>query len=166
MKKFLSSFIAIGILTVLLFASGAIYTVREDQQILLTQFGKPVGDPITEAGLHFKIPFIQKVNEMEKRVLSWDGNSSQMPTRDKLYIKVDTFARWEISKPLVYFQKLRDERTAQSRLDDVLGSDLVVSPSDWHPSAKGHHIIAESLYRQLQALGLVDGEGEAAGPGV
>ncbi len=123
MKKFLSSFIAIGILTVLLFVSGAIYTVREDQQILLTQFGKPVGDPITEAGLHFKIPFIQKVNEMEKRVLSWDGNSSQMPTRDKLYIKVDTFARWEISKPLVYFQKLRDERTAQSRLDDVLGSE-------------------------------------------
>ncbi|MDB4562767.1 protease modulator HflC, partial [Akkermansiaceae bacterium] len=67
MKKFLSAFIALGILVVLLFVSGAIYTVREDQQILLTQFGKPIGDPITEAGLHFKIPFIQKVNMMEKR---------------------------------------------------------------------------------------------------
>ncbi|MDB0056124.1 protease modulator HflC [Akkermansiaceae bacterium] len=123
MKKFLSAFIALGILVVLLFVSGAIYTVREDQQILLTQFGKPIGDPIIEAGLHFKIPFIQKVNMMEKRVLSWDGASSQMPTRDKLYIQVDTFARWEISEPLVYFQKLRDERSAQSRLDDVLGSE-------------------------------------------
>jgi len=123
MKKFLSAFVGLGILVVLLFVSGALYTVREDEQILLTQFGKPIGEPITDAGLHFKLPFIQKVNSMEKRVLSWDGEGSQMPTRDKLYIQVDTFARWEISEPLVYFQKLRDERSAQSRLNDVLGSE-------------------------------------------
>lgn len=123
MKKVISALTLLGVFVFILFVSGALYTVREDQQVLITQFGKPVGDPVSEAGLHFKIPFIQKVNEIEKRVLSWDGDSSQMPTRDKLYIQVDTFARWEISEPLVYFQKLRDERSALSRLDDVLGSE-------------------------------------------
>jgi membrane protease subunit HflC len=73
--------------------------------------------------LHFKLPFIVKVNVIEKRVLAWDGESAQMPTRDKTYIQVDTFARWEISEPLVYFKTLRDERSALSRLDDILGSE-------------------------------------------
>ena len=108
---------------VLVTLSGAIYTVREDKQVIITQFGKPVGDPVTNAGLNFKIPFIQKSNEMEKRVLEWDGRSTQMPTRDKLYIKVDTFARWEIEDPLIFFEKMRDIRSALSRLDDILGSE-------------------------------------------
>ncbi|MDB4472778.1 protease modulator HflC [bacterium] len=111
------------VLIVLLLVGGTIYTVREDQQVILTQFGAPIGDPITEAGLHFKLPFIVKVNVIEKRVLAWDGESAQMPTRDKTYIQVDTFARWEISKPLLYFKTLRDERSALSRLDDILGSE-------------------------------------------
>lgn len=123
MKKLFLGTIASISLVFFLFATGAIYTVREDQQVILTQFGKPVGEPVKEAGLHFKIPFIQKVNVLEKRVLAWDGQSSQMPTRDKTYIMVDTFARWEISNPLAYFQKLRDERSALSRLDDILGSE-------------------------------------------
>lgn len=123
MKKFYGLIIAAIVLTVLLFVTGTIYTVREDQQVILTQFGKPVGDPVSDAGLHFKMPFVQKVNIVEKRVLAWDGQSSQMPTRDKTYIQVDTFARWEISDPLAYFQKLRDERSALSRLDDILGSE-------------------------------------------
>ena len=123
MKKFYGLIIAALVLTVLLFVTGTIYTVREDQQVILTQFGKPVGDPVSDAGLHFKMPFVQKVNIVEKRVLAWDGQSSQMPTRDKTYIQVDTFARWEISDPLAYFQKLRDERSALSRLDDILGSE-------------------------------------------
>ena len=123
MKKLISASVFLIIILVLLVFSGAIYTVREDQQVILTQFGKPVGDPIDEAGLHFKLPFIVKVNVIEKRVLAWDGVSSPMPTRDKTYIEVDTFARWEISDPLAYFQKLRDERSALSRLDDILGSE-------------------------------------------
>ena len=123
MKKFYGLIIIAIVLTVLLFVTGTIYTVREDQQVILTQFGKPVGEPVAEAGLHFKMPFVQKVNILERRVLAWDGQSSQMPTRDKTYIQVDTFARWEISDPLAYFQKLRDERSALSRLDDILGSE-------------------------------------------
>ncbi|MDA7882123.1 protease modulator HflC [Akkermansiaceae bacterium] len=123
MKKFYGAIAAIAVVVLLMFVTGTIYTVRENQQVILTQFGKPVGEPVTEAGLHFKTPFVQKVNVLEKRVLAWDGQSSQMPTRDKTYIQVDTFARWEISDPLAYFQKLRDERSALSRLDDILGSE-------------------------------------------
>ncbi len=123
MKKTFGFIIAALVLIVLLFVTGTIYTVREDQQVILTQFGKPIGEPVTEAGLHFKLPFIVKVNVIEKRVLAWDGDSAQMPTRDKTYIQVDTFARWEISKPLLYFKTLRDERSALSRLDDILGSE-------------------------------------------
>ncbi|MFT5505564.1 MAG: membrane protease subunit HflC [Gammaproteobacteria bacterium] len=103
--------------------SSSIYTVSEVEQIIITQFGRPVGEPVTEAGLEFKLPFIQEVNSIEKRVLEWDGNPSDMPTKDKLYISVDLFARWRIVDPLQYFLRLRDERSAQSRLDDILGSE-------------------------------------------
>jgi membrane protease subunit HflC len=82
-----------------------------------------VGEPITEAGLKLKIPFIQEINPIDKRILEWDGNPSDMPTKDKLYISVDLFARWRIVDPLQYFLRLRDERSAKSRLDDILGSE-------------------------------------------
>lgn len=101
----------------------AIYTVSEVEQMIITQFGKPVGDPVTSAGLKLKVPFIQHVNPIDKRVLEWDGSPSDMPTKDKLYISVDLFARWRITDPLQYFLRLRDERSAQSRLDDILGSE-------------------------------------------
>ena len=101
----------------------SIYTVNEVQQIIVTQFGKPVGEPVTTAGLKMKIPFIQEVNPIDKRVLEWDGSPSDMPTKDKLYISVDLFARWRIVDPLQYFLRIRDERSAQSRLDDILGSE-------------------------------------------
>ena len=122
MKKALGFIIAALVLIVLLFVTGTVYTVKEGQQVILTQFGKPIGDPITDAGLHFKLPFIVKVNVIEKRILAWDGKSVAMPTRDKTYIQVDTFARWQIDDPLLYFETLRDERSALSRLDDILGS--------------------------------------------
>jgi membrane protease subunit HflC len=122
MKKALGFIIAALVLIVLLFVTGTVYTVKEGQQVILTQFGKPVGEPKTDPGLHFKLPFIVKVNVIEKRILAWDGKSAQMPTRDKTYIQVDTFARWRINKPLDYFKTLRDERSALSRLDDILGS--------------------------------------------
>ena len=123
MKRGIFALAGLIFFLVLMVATGSIFTVREDRQVILTQFGKPVGKPIVEPGLKFKLPFIQVANQMEKRVLEWDGQSTQMPTRDKLYIKVDTFARWEIEDPLEYFEKLRDERSAQSRLDDILGSE-------------------------------------------
>jgi modulator of FtsH protease HflC len=102
---------------------GSAYTVNEIEQVIVTQFGKPVGAPVTTAGLKFKLPFIQDVNPLDKRILEWDGSPSDMPTKDKLYISVDLFARWRIVDPLQYFLRLRDERSAQSRLDDILGSE-------------------------------------------
>lgn len=99
------------------------YSVSEQEQVIITQFGKPVGEPIKEAGLKFKLPFVQTVNRIEKRVLEWDGIPNEMPTKDKTYIVVDTFGRWKISDPKQYFLRLGDERRAQSRLDDILGSE-------------------------------------------
>jgi len=104
-------------------ALGAIYVVSEVEQVIITQFGKPVGDPVTTAGLKLKMPFIQEVNPIDRRVLEWDGSPSDMPTKDKLYISVDLFARWRITDPLQYFLRMRDERSALSRLDDILGSE-------------------------------------------
>ncbi|MDP2574399.1 protease modulator HflC [Vibrio penaeicida] len=101
----------------------ALYIVSEVQQVIITQFGKPVGEPVIDAGLNIKIPYIQEINTIDKRVLEWDGNPSDMPTKDKLYISVDLFARWRITDPLQYFLRLKDERSAQSRLDDILGSE-------------------------------------------
>ena len=101
----------------------SVYTVSEVEQVIITQFGKPVGEPVTTAGLKFKLPFVQDVNPIEKRILEWDGSPSDMPTKDKLYISVDLFARWQINEALPYFLRLRDERSAQSRLDDILGSE-------------------------------------------
>ena len=103
--------------------TGAVYNVREIEQVIITQFGKPVGPPVTTAGLKFKLPFVQVVNPIDKRILEWDGSPSDMPTKDKLYISVDLFARWRIVDPLQYFLRLRDERSAQSRIDDILGSE-------------------------------------------
>jgi membrane protease subunit HflC len=99
------------------------YVVKETDQVILTQFGKPVGEPVKEAGLHFKIPFIQDVNRIEKRFLPWDGPANEMSTKDKTYLIIDTFARWRIKDPMKYFLRLRDERSALSRLDDILGSE-------------------------------------------
>jgi membrane protease subunit HflC len=113
--------IVLGLAGVVLIES--LYTVGEIEQVIITQFGKPVGDPITTAGLKAKIPFIQEVNSIDKRILEWDGRPSDMPTKDKLYISVDLFARWRIVDPLQYFLRLHDERSAQSRLDDILGSE-------------------------------------------
>ena len=99
------------------------YVVKETDQVILTQFGKPVGEPVTEAGLHFRLPFNQEVNRIEKRFLPWDGPANEMSTKDKTYLVIDTYARWRISDAMQYFLRLRDERSALSRLDDILGSE-------------------------------------------
>jgi len=119
--KVIGSVVALAVVIYILM--GSIYTVSEVEQMIITQFGKPIGEPVTSAGLKMKIPFIQEVNPIDKRVLEWDGPPSDMPTKDKLYISVDLFARWRITDPLQYFLRLRDERSAQSRLDDILGSE-------------------------------------------
>ena len=115
--------IAIAFVLFLVLFSGSIYTVNQTEQVILTQFGKPVGDPITEPGLHFKIPLVQSVNSLDKRFLEWEGAPVAIPTRDKTYIHVVTFARWRIEDPKTYFVRLHDERSAQSRLEDILGSE-------------------------------------------
>ena len=100
-----------------------IFILDETQQAIITQFGKPVGKPRTEPGMHFKIPFIQKVQFFDKRYLEWDGDANQIPTKDKKFIFVDSYARWEITNPLQFFIRLRDERSSQSRLDDILDGE-------------------------------------------
>ncbi len=103
--------------------SSTFYTVSETEQVVITQFGQPIGQAVTHPGLHAKVPFAQDVNVFEKRWLEWTGNPNQIPTRDKKYIWVETYARWRISHPLLFFQRLRDERGAQSRLDDIIDGD-------------------------------------------
>ena len=112
-----------GVAVVAYAASSVFYVVSEVEQVIVTQFGKPVGEPVITAGLKVKVPFVQAVNPIDKRILEWDGSPSDMPTKDKLYVAVDLFARWRIVDPLQYFLRLRDERSAQSRLDDILGSE-------------------------------------------
>jgi modulator of FtsH protease HflC len=123
-KNYLLSAAVIALaLVLLLILSGAFYTVDQTEQVIITQFGQPVGDAITDPGLHFKVPFVQSVNSLDKRFLEWDGAPVAIPTRDKTYIHVDTFARWRIEDPKTYFVRLHDERSAQSRLEDILGSE-------------------------------------------
>ena len=104
--------------------SAASYVVSETDQVVITQFGNPIGEPVSTPGLHFKVPFIQTTNYFDKRFLEWDGSPNQVPTRDKRFIWVNTYARWRIVDPLLFFQRLRDERGAQSRLDDILDGEM------------------------------------------
>lgn len=130
--KRILSMIAAGIVGLILLSSG-IYLVDETQQVILTQFGEPVGEAVSAPGLHVKIPLIQTANYFDKRFLEWDGDANQVPTRDKRFIWVDAYARWRISDPLMYMERLRgDETTAQSRLDDILDGETrnVVARND------------------------------------
>ncbi len=117
-------FLAVALLAGFVLAN-SMYTIDETEQAIITQFGRPVGEPVVDAGLHFRTPFIQDVNRIPKQILEWDGNREEMPTREKTFITVDTFGRWRIIDPLTYFLKFRDERRAQSRLEDILGSETL-----------------------------------------
>ncbi len=109
----------IALLAIFLFG-GVFYTVNETEQVVITQFGKPVGEPITEAGLHMKLPFIQNANVFPKTLLEWNGDPGQIPTQDKTFIYVETFARWRIKDPLKYYETVYNEMAAQKKLDDIL----------------------------------------------
>lgn len=116
LKMILLAVIAVAVVLV----AGSVYVIDETQQVVVTQFGRIVGDAKKEPGLGFKVPFIQKANYFPKNLLEWDGDPGQVPTKDKTYIWVDTYAQWRISDPIVYFQTVRDEFAALKRLDDII----------------------------------------------
>ncbi|MCK4695066.1 MAG: protease modulator HflC [Candidatus Cloacimonetes bacterium] len=122
--------LVIIIIILVILIINALYTIGERQQVIITQFGEPIGDAITKAGLHIKVPLIQKVHYFEKRILEWDGDPKQIPTSDKRYIWLDTFSRWQIVDPLKFYQTTRNETFAHSRLDDIISGttrDIVSS---------------------------------------
>ncbi len=119
-RNILLIILAVAVLAV---TFSGVFVLDETQQAIVTQFGKPVGEPRTEPGLQFKVPFIQSVQYFDKRFLEWDGEVNQVPTKDKTFILVDTYARWEITDPLQFFIRLRDERSGKSRLDDILDGE-------------------------------------------
>ncbi len=123
MKQTIAIIAVVVALLTLIILNDAFFIISETNQVIVTQFGQPVGGAIMNPGLHFKLPFIQKTHVFEKRWLEWDGDSNQIPTKDKKYIWVDTYARWRISDPLVFFQRVRDERGAYSRLDDIIDGE-------------------------------------------
>ncbi len=114
---------AVTALVVIILAASGAFVVPETEQVIITQFGRPVGDAITEPGLKFKLPFIQDVNRFDKRFMEWDGNPNQINTKDKKFIFIDTYARWQITDPLKFYNRMGDERRAQSRLDDILNGE-------------------------------------------
>ncbi len=123
MKKSRIITIIILLVAIIIVIAQSTFIVKETEQVVITQFGKPVGDAILKPGLKFKTPFIQKTNYFEKRFLEWDGDPNQVPTKDKKFIFVDTYARWQITDPLQFFKRLNNERSAQSRLDDILDGE-------------------------------------------
>tara|TARA_B100000131_G_scaffold320294_1_gene368071 strand:+ start:3388 stop:4317 length:930 start_codon:yes stop_codon:yes gene_type:complete len=120
MLNLLKGISLIVVVLLLLLFGGAFFIINESEQVVITQFGEPVGDPITEPGLNFKIPLIQKANYFDRRFLAWDGEPKQVSTRDKRFININTYARWRISDPLKYAQRLFDETKAQNRLGAIL----------------------------------------------
>lgn len=123
MKSFKPTLFGIALFLAFLLVNASLFVVDETEQVIITQFGQPVGETITKPGIHFKVPFIQNTNYFDKRYLEWDGDPNQVPTKDKKFIFVDTYARWQITDPLQFFIRLKDERGAQSRLDDILDGE-------------------------------------------
>jgi len=114
--------IIIIIVVILIGIFSAAYTVDETKQVVITQFGRAIGEPIKDPGLHFKVPVFQKANYFPKNLLEWDGDPGQIPTLDKTFIYVDTFARWKIVNPLIFFETVCNETGALGRLDDIIDS--------------------------------------------
>ena len=124
MNKSIKNIILIGaVLVALIIILDAVYIVSETNQVIVTQFGEPMGGAVTKPGVHLKKPFVQRTNYFEKRWLEWEGDANQIPTKDKKYIWVETYCRWRISDPLRFFQRVQDERGAHSRLDDIVDGE-------------------------------------------
>ncbi|MFO7760029.1 MAG: protease modulator HflC [Desulfobia sp.] len=158
MNKYVRYILIVLVAAAIVTAIDGFYILQEDKQAMVTQFGRPVGKPITKAGLHFKKPFIQDVRYFEKRLLIWDGDPKQIPTRDKTFVYIDTTARWKISDALTYLKAVHNETGAQSVLDDIINSmvrelvnknDLVeiIRSSDW-TEVTGSAVEAETVKRE------------------
>ncbi len=161
MKKLSGIALLVVLGIVALVASQALYIVNEKEQVIITQFGEPIGEAITEPGLNIKIPFLHKANYFERRFLEWDGDPNQVPTKDKVFIFVDTYARWQITDPLRYFETLGDEQGAQARLDDILdgearnavaGHDLVELIRSTNREPSQQEDIADIVSDSLQSI--------------
>jgi membrane protease subunit HflC len=121
-KRLLQVSIIVVVVAIFLVLSGTFYTLEEGQQAVIVQFGRPVGETVTEAGLHVKLPFVQAVRRFEKRLLTWDGDPNQIPTKGREFIWVDTTARWRIADAKKFLESVASEEGAQSRLDDIIDS--------------------------------------------
>jgi membrane protease subunit HflC len=153
-----SIIITIAIISILIGLNSSVFIVQEKDQVVITQFGKPVGEAIIDPGMYFKVPFIQDANYFEKRYMEWNGAPNQVPTKDKKFIFVDTYARWQITDPLQFFKRLTNERGAQSRIDDILDGDTrnfianndieeAVRTSNRIPESSDTGIIGDSLVK-------------------
>ncbi|HAR41354.1 MAG TPA: protease modulator HflC [Bdellovibrionales bacterium] len=147
---------AIVILTVLGIAAtlSAAYVVPEGRQAVITQFGRPIGTPVTSAGIHVKMPFIQDVQYVDKRIMTWDGFPNQIPTRDKKYILVDTTARWRIHDALKFIQTVQNERGAKARIDAIL--DAIVRDTI------SNHNLVEAVRNSNKILEYIEVKAEEA----
>lgn len=153
-----SIIITIAIISILIGLNSSVFIVQEKDQVVITQFGKPVGEAIIDPGMYFKVPFIQDANYFEKRYMEWNGAPNQVPTKDKKFIFVDTYARWQITDPLQFFKRLTNERGAQSRIDDILDGDTrnfiannnieeAVRTSNRIPESSDTEIVGDSLIK-------------------
>lgn len=115
--------IAVIVMLALITVSSFLYVIPETEQVVITQFGQ-AKRVVTQAGLHLKKPILEQVNRFEKRLMEWDGKPTQVPTQDKRYIWVDCFARWRITDPLKFFQRVRNETSAHALLDDIINSEV------------------------------------------
>ncbi|MFH1593695.1 MAG: protease modulator HflC [Candidatus Omnitrophota bacterium] len=162
MRSIIAFITAVVIAIVFLVISGAVYTIDETQQVVITQFGEPIGKPITESGLHFRIPFIRQANYFDKRVLEWDGNPNQIPTKDKKYIWVDTTARWKIVDALKFMQSVSSETGAHARLDDIIDSatrDFITNQNLFEPVRNTNRIMEErAVDKEEDSIDQIAGE--------
>jgi len=155
MKDLKPLIVLTAVLVLMVLATAFVFTVSETQQVIVTQFGSPKR-VIKEAGLHFKLPVIEQVNTLDKRVLEWDGNPTQVPTLDKKYIWVDSFARWRITDPLMFFKTVKVEASAHSRLDDIINGAVRNKISN--------HPLIEAVRTSDRAMSIMTGiDGEATG---
>ena len=148
--------VAAVILGAIFLLGGVTYTVDESEQVIITQFGRPIGKPIAEGGLKFKLPFIQTVNRFPKLLMEWDGDPGQIPTLDKTFIWVDAFARWRIVEPLLFFQTVGNETSAQKKLDDIIDPAV-------RNAITSYHLIeaVRNTNRDKSELQEIIGEGDA-----
>jgi membrane protease subunit HflC len=138
--------LTISILIILIGLSSSIFIVQEKDQVVITQFGRPVGEAIIAPGMYFKLPLIQDANYFERRYMEWNGDPNQVPTKDKKFIFVDTYARWQITDPLQFFKRLTNERGAQSRIDDILDGETrdFIANNDIEEAVRSSNRIPES----------------------